>query len=54
LGVDTIKLSNGGNSVEVKSTGTVVTGPLIINGIVFNSHVHGGVQSGGSTTGIPT
>jgi len=34
-------------------TGDITCNDIIVNGISFNSHVHGGVVSGGSNTGGP-
>ena len=45
----------GGGSGETAITGTVrITGDLIVNGIVFSTHKHTGVQPGGGTSTGPT
>ena len=48
-------VSIGGGAGETAITGTVrITGELIVNDIVFSTHKHTGVQSGGSTSTGPT
>lgn len=45
----------GSGAGETAITGTVrITGELIVNGIVFSTHKHTGVQAGGSTSAGPT
>lgn len=50
-----ITLGSGGLNVTL-SDGTTFAlsgGDLVVNGISLTKHLHGGVQSGGSTTGVP-
>lgn len=57
-----ITLSNGGGSIVLDASGKVTINGLTITaegkltdsgGISLNSHVHSGVESGGSNTGVP-
>jgi len=41
VGATGISLVSGSNSVKIGPGGTVVTGTLTINGIVFGTHIHG-------------
>jgi len=45
--------STGGASATITGPLTQTDGPLSSNGIVLDTHVHGGVQTGGGTTGEP-
>ena len=51
---DSVKITAGGNSITINGSGVSTTGNLTNNGTnVGSGHVHGGVQSGPSTTGGP-
>lgn len=51
LSSGTIELSAGGTTLKLDSSGTTIDGSqCTIDGIEYDTHVHGGVQSGGSTT----
>lgn len=55
----TITLSNAAGSLildvsgNLTATGTITAADFIAGGVPFATHVHGGVQSGGSNTGVP-
>lgn len=54
LDVDRLKLQSGASSVTLTPAGVTIDGPtVVIKGIVFESHVHGGVTPGGSSTSGP-
>lgn len=44
---------SGSVALTIGDNGVVITGGLTVDGIVFGSHTHGGVQSGGSNTSGP-
>lgn len=48
---DAIILRSAGASLAVTGKGVEITGTLTINGQAYASHTHGGVESGGGTTG---
>lgn len=49
-----ITFTTGGASVTLDSSGiTVTSGDVVADGISLKTHVHGGVTSGGSNTGVP-
>lgn len=49
-----ITLTAGGHSITLNSSGcTISAGTTTIDGIVFDSHVHAGVESGSSVTSGP-
>jgi phage baseplate assembly protein V len=55
-----IQIDGGGHEITITNCpkitqdgDIVVTGDVVANGISLHDHVHGGVQSGGSTTGAP-
>lgn len=41
------------NSSQLTSSVPIIAPNITLNGVDFNSHIHGGVQSGGSTTSTP-
>lgn len=47
-------LDVGGAGFTTTSAGTTFAGPVIIEGVNFGTHVHGGVTAGGATTGGPS
>lgn len=54
LADDRISLVAGASRFDLTAAGlNYVGGPFIINGVVFNTHVHGGVEPGGGNTGVP-
>jgi hypothetical protein len=50
-----LELRNTAGTVKLalSDDGIEVTGPLTVDGILFQTHVHGGVETGGSNTGVP-
>ena len=50
-----LELRNTAGTVKLalSNDGIDITGPLTIDGILFQTHVHGGVETGGSNTGVP-
>lgn len=38
---------------DIICTGEITCSDIIVDGVSFNSHVHGGVETGGGTTGVP-
>lgn len=53
-GTSYVELSSDGKIKLVSPIGIDVTGPLTINGLVFGTHKHLGVTTGGGTSGNPT
>ncbi len=55
LGADgSVIMASPGGSLTLDTAGNVtITGELIIGGIPFSTHVHGGVTTGGGSTGVP-
>lgn len=51
---DVSHLIGGGGVVNFGNASIVTTGDITSNGKVLDSHTHGGVQSGGGTSGPPT
>ncbi len=50
----TVRIKLTTNGVEITAPGNVIVhGDVIADGISLKTHRHGGVQSGGSTTGVP-
>ena len=41
VGAGVVNIVAGANSIKISPSGTVITGTLTINGIVFGTHVHG-------------
>lgn len=54
LGTNRIKMAVGAKSVTITPAGTTIIGGLVVDGITFGTHLHTGVQAGGSNTGGPT
>ena len=50
---DTTLIATEGNINVTNATINVTNGDVIADGISLKNHVHGGVESGGSTTGAP-
>lgn len=48
---DSIVLTVGGTSLTINSIGISTSSDITINGKSFSTHIHSGVQSGGSSTG---
>ena len=50
-----LELRNTAGTVKLalSNDGIDITGPLTIDGILFQTHVHGGIQSGASNTSVP-
>lgn len=48
-------LKNGSTVLRIETSGSVYIdgADLVIDGISFKDHVHGGVESGGGNTGVP-
>jgi len=48
-------LKNGSTMLRIEPSGSVYVdgADLVVDGISFKSHVHSGVESGGSNTGTP-
>ena len=44
-----VTVEKGSNSI----LGVLVGGDLVVNGIPLTKHTHGGVETGGGTTGTP-
>lgn len=53
VGVGRVKLTVGGKSVTVTPAGTTIVGGLTVDGIVFGTHTHSGVEPGGGNSGGP-
>lgn len=54
VGADRVTLTAGASKFELTAAGMVYTGgPFVINGVVFDTHVHGGVEPGPANTGGP-
>lgn len=52
--IDMVSPTINMTATDIVITGAVeITGSLIVNGINFDTHVHGGVEPGPSTTGVP-
>lgn len=49
-----IKLTRGAKSVTLDGNGVTIVGGLTVDGIVFGTHKHTGIQPGGGTSGGPT
>lgn len=53
IGTASIVLVAGGKTFTFDSTGLTTDGKVISNGIELDTHLHGGVTTGGSNTGAP-
>jgi len=54
VGDGVVNMVAGASSVKITPSGTVITGPLTINGIVFGTHKHTDIEPGSGTSGGPT
>jgi len=48
-----LRTESGAVKISVSASGVNITGGLTIDGVVFGSHEHGGVMTGGGKTGGP-